>query len=119
MIIANPENEDAIGDGTVAGPSHATGPMRERYISQGLPTKPVADITIGEHCKVEGTVYGKSFIIAGKSDKGSYTYFFFEQEDASGVLKVSAYDKFANEFFDRIMVNFEFIDIFCLIQRFV
>lgn len=57
----------------------------------------MAAITVSEHCQVEGTVFNKSVKTAGKSDKGAYSYFFFDLEDASGVLKVSAYDKFDNE----------------------
>lgn len=86
------------------GGSHDVG-TRERYLLDGLPTKSMNTITVGENCKVVGKVFNKSTILSQTSEKGSYTYFFFELEDSSGVLKISAYDKFAYEFFDKIMVN--------------
>lgn len=100
-----------IDDSAIAGASQAaaeqsdTVATRQRYLTEGSKTKSVAAITIGEHCKIEGKIFNKSTILSQTSEKGSYTYFFFELEDSSGVLKISAYDKFAYEFFDKIMVN--------------
>lgn len=67
-----------------AGPSNAMGEASDevaepelwnRYISQNFPVEAVADITVGEHRKVEGTVSNKSPQTAGKSDKGVFVFF--------------------------------------------